>query len=201
MPHHLGNGFGPEDEAAFTWVRRFALITREVVLGSYIPQSCVESIRIGSEVARYFGRTLIPLPVRVLVATQSWLDSSGRVGWAAGTVNAGTVDVPRRGWNGHLAGLLDDTWYVDLSADQFDRPRHGMAWPMPAICLANRAAVEAGIVIRNPQAPVVYHAIAVDDSLWRTFPAWTAHQAQIRKSAGLAIRALKQVDRAAATQA
>ncbi len=187
------------EPGSYAWWCQLATQVRGATLTEYNVPSCVETVRVGIEVGRYFGYTITPQPVTLMIATREWdefvaehgyVPEARQYGWSLGT-HGGNIDSGGNAWGGHLAGLAPGGVYLDLSADQFDRPAKGLRVTGP-MCAAgiDLEQLARGIVLESPDGTVIYRATATDDQAWRRFPAWTKRASVIRRCAGQAIRAL-----------
>lgn len=157
--------------------------------------SCIESVRVGIEVARYFGLMIEPVPVKCCFATLDWYaaftdhQAPPLPGWSVGTTGAGNPTGPNR-WDGHLIGYapLADL-LIDYSADQYHRPQHGLNVPGPVVMQVDRARLRAGFAARWGEIMVDYKQIT--DRAWSRGGGWTGHHSLISEAAGEAIRALR----------
>jgi hypothetical protein len=170
------------------WVQRYATEVRAAVRAGHRVDSCIESTRVGIEVARYYGRHIEPVPTAVGYFTaESWA-AKGRTGYSVGVTGTGRITAGA--WDGHLVGLLAP-WLVDFAADLLHRPDRGIDVPGPFIAAVTAEQLADGVAIADTETGVVHTYRAVPDTTWRTSPAWRRHSPSIRAAAATAIRALQ----------
>jgi hypothetical protein len=126
-------------------------VAREEIRKDFRADSCIASTRVVIRVLKHFGIEAQPFPVKLMVfnaafvrqlelgnrppqgETQlaAWCEKYGAwsvgVGFNPSDPTAGAGDP---GYVGHLIAVLPTYWLaVDASADQADRPRHGINMP------------------------------------------------------------------------
>jgi hypothetical protein len=178
-------------------VETFAAVVRAAALRRYAQYSCVETVRIGIEVGRYFGLEIKPLPVRLLYATADWWaaeDKRTAPGWSAGVPGTGATYTRGHGdrWDGHLCGYAPRLGLlIDFSTDQYHKPNHGIVVDQPLALPVPREQLRGGVAC-DYSATVVCWYQETSDTQWRQFPAWREHAGEIRAAAAEAIRLLRQ---------
>lgn len=174
---------------------RLAAVAPAIIAANAKPGArCVFATRIGVDVLAAFGKSATPIPVLVDVANRAyfaWATAGGPGGpdefrrrgcWVLSN-DYPPADVPIAGqpseavpipvasqWRGHLVFVVGGT-LVDLDAQQFARPRHGMT-PPPAIV----APWDGGVAgIEFPWGGVRYRPWPADRPLtdYRTAGDWT----------------------------
>ncbi len=172
------------------WVQRYATEVRAAVRAYHRVDSCIESTRVGIEVARYYGRHVTPVPTAVGYFTAEAWAARGRSGYSVGVTGSGRITAGA--WDGHLIGLLD-RWLVDFAADLMHRPARGIHVPGPFIVPGTADQLAEGVAITDTTTGVVRTYRAMPDTTWRTAPAWRRRSPAIRAAAAQAIRALQTV--------
>lgn len=108
---------------------------RAKILEKFQPTSCIASTRIGLEVLRSRGIECYPQACRVEALNPRAVEATKQgQGHALGTFSlgvegTGAYDLADGSWDGHLVIVFRDAKgevLLDLSADQMDRPQHGL---------------------------------------------------------------------------
>src|SRR5262245_48001780 len=113
---------------------------RPLILKHYRKDSCAVSTRVAVETARAFGIRAKPLAVDCLcynakaqeqmvanVPKDDWPDDA----WSVGISHMEESDAG--GLGRHVVALIDGDHFIDLAADQFDRPAKNLRVPEPVI--------------------------------------------------------------------
>lgn len=107
---------------------------RRLILEKFEPASCIASTRIGLEVLRSRGIECYPQATRVEALNPRAVEATKKgQGYALGTYSLGVEGTgaydPAGSWDGHLVIVFKDAKgevLLDLSADQMNRPQHGL---------------------------------------------------------------------------
>ncbi len=119
---------------------------RSKILEKFEPSSCIASTRIGLEVLRSRGIECYPQPCRIEALNPRAVQATrAGQGYALGTFSlevegTGLYD-PVGSWDGHLVIVFKDAQgevLLDLSADQMDRPQHGLRVEPVAVRLGTK---------------------------------------------------------------
>lgn len=207
----------PDDD----WLHEFARTTRTEMLTVYHRHTCVLATRIGHEVLRYFGIGSTPEAVRVGFFTadafaelENGIAGKPAAGYSVGVMGTGAVTHqvattplgaepaattgPDLGtsWDGHLVTrLTGPPRLIDLSADQFDRPEHGLPVPGPVVIpLPDTTGWDANewtAMTRADGVRMLYQRL--DNHAWRRSNDWTLleHGGEARAVVARVIRRLR----------
>lgn len=105
----------------------------------YSRRTCVLQTRIATVVLRELGFRARPLTCQVLVGNHAWCELAGELGrfpqaedwrdrddiWCLGIGPMSQSTGP--GYDGHVIAVVDERLALDLTIDQCDRPKHGIA--------------------------------------------------------------------------
>jgi hypothetical protein len=141
---HLDDLSGPQR----AFLPHVCAVVREALhIGTlYRPDCCIAAAAILIDVLDYFRLTAKPLSVIATVFNPQMTERIEREGvptreeaerdwfprgcWA---LAVGTGDPEPGKWPGHLVATLGERVLLDLTLDQADRPRRGIALPMPLV--------------------------------------------------------------------
>jgi hypothetical protein len=172
-----------------------------VTKGKVAPNACVLAGRVATEVFTYFGvrHRLLPVGVaalndRALVEIEAgrpideWPDEAWSVGVGKGAVVA---DVP--GWAGHLVAVVEGNVFVDLTAEQLDRPFQALEVGGPLVVdgtefeIVSYPGLFSGMAIDVKQGRYVWWP-EPDNVSYRRVRDWRVHG---KKFAGPVIRYIR----------
>jgi hypothetical protein len=116
--------------------------TRAAMLRYSSKESCILSTRLFEQIAKsLLGANVIPLAVGATILNAEGLRRAeagetfeNEEGGAVGVIcshRGEKADRPGQWWGGHLVCLVNGNWLVDISADQFCFPEHGIILPGP----------------------------------------------------------------------
>ena len=198
----------PDQEAVFRHLVTVYPTWRTIV--GLPADTCIAATRIGNEVLGYFGIPSVPLPVAVavqnpklaqLVAAGAILENPKQIEELGGYSIGVDPDQPptrigeRKGWNCHLVlWAPDHRMLVDLSLDQYDRPKRDITVGTVGLRLPEEVAEGflSGAnwlpVVRSNGVRVLYLHRA-DQVGYRTAPDWK--RGRYRKAIGTLIRLIR----------
>lgn len=107
---------------------------RALLLKKFKVNSCIASTNVARQVLRRFNYPSYPVPIKVAAfnAKGAEFARSGHPEWArtgkdgAWGVGIGYGHGDGDGWDGHLALVVDDSYFLDLTIDQASRPARGI---------------------------------------------------------------------------
>lgn len=134
-------------------LERYASIAPTIIDAHFkTPDYCIGAAKIAVEALRYFGLTVEPLPVKVVIENAKWrkmlvewIEAGNKAkdltrdvtgpwanegGYAVG-IGYGPPQPGR--WDGHLTALIDNQYIVDTALRQANRPQYGIEMPECAI--------------------------------------------------------------------
>lgn len=158
--------FAPDE----TWIDTFVKAMRRTMGRCFLPvNSCIETARIGVEVARTFGYIAEPVPVGVVATFGS-----------SSVVLPGPPEIRRParhaadGYEGHLVLWFPGDWLVDLTAPQFHHPELGVRVPEPLVLTIPRDVLaSARIGGTLPTGTQIEYRELHGTVGWRLMKAWT----------------------------
>ena len=188
--------------ASVRWWSHAAPI-RDVVRQTHHERSCIFTVSVVAEVARYFGVRASPIPVqathfnaeavRQLALPDAANGLTGEA-WTVGVGGTGKVGTggDANNWDGHLVAVIGDSVLVDASADQFSRPQKAMViGPFAGELAEPLSAQHPAVFTVSGQGNKIVYVPMETPGPWRETRDWRDHR-QVRKEAvAVAVRSLR----------
>lgn len=128
-------------------IEKLMVVGRTEILKDFRPDSCIVSTAIGIDVLTYFGILAEPLPIKMSMFNAPYvkrIDSGGEfpnreilIRWGkedgSYSVGIGYGENQPNKWAGHLVILVENSWLIDLSIDQANRPAYNMMFSPIAV--------------------------------------------------------------------
>lgn len=139
---------------------------------------CFIGTRASIEVCKRLGWRSRPLTVAAFLTKMDAKIASGTN--ASGALTFSSTDTTQddglfdTAWDGHLLTLVANRWLVDVTADQFSRPEHGLTLNNPIILEVDEYPVRPGSQYagHEPDTGLVIVYKVVDDDTYWTRPYW-----------------------------
>jgi hypothetical protein len=179
----IGLGFEWGEGAASSDLVALLAPLRECLLSVVSLDSCICSTRILLGVAQAMGIEARPQAVHVEIRNAilvRYLDSTPsptedpdeiqrlkEAGAYMLRTDSEAAPVEGNAWNGHLVAVIEDSWLLDITADQFNRPRHGVTIDHPLVMPWN---VDGASGRRSDDLTVDYYPSA--DLSYEDSPDW-----------------------------
>lgn len=128
-------------------IEKLMVVGRPEILKDFRPDSCIVSTAISIDVLTHFGILAEPLPIKMSMFNAPYvkrIDSGSEfpnremlIRWGkedgSYSVGIGYGENQPNKWAGHLVVLVENSWLIDLSIDQANRPAYNMVFSPIAV--------------------------------------------------------------------
>ncbi len=191
MPESYALTFNPTDTTAIALAEAAVQARKAMTPGWDTNRAAIACGRVLIGVLSRSDPSLTVEPVAMKVAWLSRLavETDLREGHSIGVTGSGQIDTSTLGWDGHLVLLVNRTWLVDPSAEQFDRAAMGIPIGGPLVARIGDGrthhpmaggALEPGTMFQHDRSDgvSVYYGVMEDQESYRTSPDWREREAR-----------------------